>query len=263
MSLSVGLAVWKLAFQLSPIILTGGLAKIMPGQMLPLIALTEALSFPLGLLSGGSDSLDLDGFFANFEPLPGATLLHQDLARYPFGNQGIAANAVIQQPLRFSMLMKTPAHGPLGYFLKLAVFQTLQAALYQHNTRGGTYIVMTPSFVYTSAVMLDLRDTSSGETRQPQNAWTFDFEQPLITLSDIQSAQSSLMSQITAATQVTGQSPTWSGISAAGGTTSGLAGPSLVPALANSAGAGNITTTALAPLPGFPAQGYNAGVGPQ
>lgn len=247
MSISVGLAVWKLAFQLSPIILTGGLAKLMPGQMLPLVAITEALSFPLGLLSGGSDTLDLDGFFANFEPLPGGTLINQDLARYPFGNQGIAANAVIQQPLRFSLLMKTPAQGPLGYFLKLAVFQSLQAALNQHNKSGGLYIVMTPAFVYTNAVMLDLRDTSSGATKQPQNAWTFDFEQPLITLNDIQAAQSSLMSQISSSLQINGQNPAWSGISAAGGTTTGLAGPSLMPALTNSAAAGTI------PYPGYAA----------
>lgn len=247
MSISAGLAVWKLAFQLSPIILTGGLAKVMPGQMLPLIAITEALNFPLGLLSGGSDSLDLDGFFANFDPLPGATLINQDLARYPFGNQGIAANAVIQQPLVVSMRMTTPAKGPLGYFLKLAVFQALQAALSLHNQSGGTYIVMTPSYVYTSCVLRALRDTSGGGSRQPQNAWTFDFEQPLITLSDIQAAQSSLMSQISGSLQLPGQTPAWSGIGAAGGTTTGLAGTVLSPALTNSAAAG---TTA---IPGYAA----------
>jgi hypothetical protein len=259
-SISTGLAVWKIAFQASPVILTGGLAKLMPGQMLPLFAITDALSFVTGLLSGASDSLDLDNLFANFEPLPGATLINQDLARYPFGNQGIAANAVIQQPLTISMRMVTPAQGPLGYFLKLAVFQALQAALYAHNTSGGTYIVMTPSFIYTNCVMRALRDTSSGATKQPQNAWTLDFEQPLITLNDIQSAQSSLMSAISNALQLPGQTPAWSAISSAGLTTTGLAGPALMPALTNSGAA--ITTSALAPIPGVSAIGFNAGVGP-
>jgi hypothetical protein len=255
MSLSAGLTAWKLAFQLSPIILTGGVAKAL-GGMLPLVAITEALNFPTGLLSG-AENLDLDDFFANFEPLPGAALLNQDLARYPFGNQGIAANAVIQQPLTFSMLMVTTAKGNLGYFLKLAIFQALQAALQQHNTMGGSYIVLTPSFVYTSCVLRALRDTSNPATRQPQNTWTFDFEAPLLTLSDIESAQSSLMSAISNASQVTGQTPAWSGVGSTIPATIGGTGNALVPAVTNTAGAASLGA------PGFTGiAGWNASIAP-
>jgi hypothetical protein len=245
MSISAGLAVWKLAFQLSPIILTGGIAKSMPSQFLPLVAVTEALNFPQGLLAGGAN-LDLDNFFANFEPLPGATLLNQDIARYPFANQAVAANAVIQQPLTISMRMVTTAKGPLSYFLKLAIFQTLQTILQTHNQRGGTYIVLTPSFVYTSCIMRSLRDTSSAQTKQVQNAWTFDFEQPLVTLSDIESAQSSWVSQITNSLQQTGQTPAWS--SGVAATTQ--AGPSLIPAVTNSAAGSAIPGYAASVAPG-------------
>jgi hypothetical protein len=47
-----GLAVFKLAFQLSPILLCNGIATDIPGGVLPIIAITEASHFVLGLLSG-------------------------------------------------------------------------------------------------------------------------------------------------------------------------------------------------------------------
>ena len=56
-----GLAAWKLAFQLSPIVLTNGIVADFPASMLPIIALTEMINFPLGLLTGGANiSLDRD-----------------------------------------------------------------------------------------------------------------------------------------------------------------------------------------------------------
>lgn len=255
MSTSAGKAIWQLAFQNSPIILYNGLAKNFPGHMLPLMALTEAINFPAGLLSGG-DQLSLDNSFANFEPI-GGTLLKQRFGRYPFANQGVAANAVIQDPLEVSIRMTSFAKGELGYFLKFAIMEALQLALYNHNTSEGTYIVMTPSHVYANCLMKDLREASTGITKQPQNAWIFDFEQPLLTLNDLESAQSSLLSKISNSLQITGQNPAWSSISSAGSTSTGLATPALSPVATNSAAAGVITHSSLPDLPGFPNAGPN------
>lgn len=213
MSISAGMALWKTAFQVTPIILCGGIASFMPfGQMLPLVAITEAINTPLSLLSGSSQQ-DLDNFFAAFAPLSGSTIIEQEIARYPFANQTVAANAVIGQPLHVAMLMICPARNQFGYFEKLAVMTALQAALRLHNQSGGTYMVATPSYIYTNCLMRRMSDVSSGLSKQPQSAWLLEFEQPLITLSDAQSAQSSLMKQLTNLTQING-TPSWSGVSA-------------------------------------------------
>src|SRR5271154_3476897 len=103
MSFGAGTAIWKLGFELSPIMLTGGLAGPM-GGMLPIIAYTEAINFVGGLLSG-TENIEMDDFFAHFQPLPGSTLINLELGTYPFANQTVAANATIKQPLHLSLLM--------------------------------------------------------------------------------------------------------------------------------------------------------------
>ena len=40
---------FKLSFQISPIILTGGIASEIPGGMLPALAVTDAISFVTGI----------------------------------------------------------------------------------------------------------------------------------------------------------------------------------------------------------------------
>lgn len=194
MSITPGLEAYRLAFQISPIILTGaGIVPVgVPGGMLPLIAITEAINFPDGLLSGGK-SIEGDNFFAHFTPVPGGTLINQDLGRYPFANQAVAANAVIQQPLTISMEMMTPVRDTLGYAARLAIMIALQAALAQHNATGGTYTIATPSYIYTNCIMRTFRDVSNNQTKQVQNTWQMDFEQPLITLAAAQQAQSGLV----------------------------------------------------------------------
>src|SRR5271154_619703 len=97
MPVTPGLIAYKLAFQLSPIVLTGGIATNIPGGMLPILALTQPLQFLSGLLSGGED-IELDDFFANFHPMAGSTLLENDYGNYPFANQAVAANSGIAQP---------------------------------------------------------------------------------------------------------------------------------------------------------------------
>lgn len=194
--MSVGLDVFKLGFQISPVILTGGLANSIPGTMLPIVSILQAADFVDGLLSGGPD-LDLDDFFAHFEPMPGSTLIDIQVATYPFANSTTAANATIAQPLKISLLMKCPIRAPGGYLVKLATFTALQAVLAQHASSGGLYIVATPAFLYQNAILTSLRDISSGDSHQVQHTWQWDFEIPLVTMQQAQQAQNTLMSNLT------------------------------------------------------------------
>ena len=236
MGISPGLAAFKLSFQLAPIILTGGVASAIPGGMLPLLSITEALSFTDGLLSGGDD-LDLDDFFANFHPVPGATMIDQEIGKYPFANQAVAANAVIRQPLVISMRMICPAAGDAGYAVKAATMLALQSVLASHNGSGGTYTIATPSYFYTNCVMRRMVDVSRTDDLQAQNTWQLDFEQPLLTLQDAQQAQNNLMSQISSGTPISGV-PSWTGLSPTVGNPASIAAPSIVPAATSPAGAG-------------------------
>jgi hypothetical protein len=244
MTVSPGFAAFKMSFQASPIILTGGLAGAIPGGMLPIIAITEALNFTIGLLGGGTGLDNIDAFFAAFEPMPGGSLIRQKIGEYTFANQAVAANAVIADPLTISMLMKIPVRAPGGYAIKLATMTALQAALAQHNGSGGTYTVATPSYFYTNCVMTDLVDVSGADSHQAQHQWRFDFRQPLLTLQQAAQAQNSLMSQISAGTSITGQ-PAWSGLAPTVGLPASLAASSLIPAASGAAAAGTAAATGL------------------
>jgi hypothetical protein len=206
---SPGLVLFKLAFQLCPIFLTGGVAQQIPGQILPIILLTEAINLPLGLLTGG-ENIELDDFFAHYIPQPGGTIVDNAIAQYPFANQAVAANALIQQPLRISLRMHCPARATLGYAAKLATMLLLQSTLQQHNRTAGTYTVATPSYFYTNCIMVGMRDITGGDTHQAQSVWQLDFEQPLLTVQQALAAQNNLMNKLTGGAQINGQ-PAWSG----------------------------------------------------
>lgn len=249
---SPGLVAFKFTFQLCPIFLTGGIAGLIPGGVLPIITLTEALTLG-GALGGGAINAELDGFFANFNPIPGGTLIENDIARYPFANQVVAANAQIQKPIHLSVRMACPAQGELGYVTKLATMTALKSTLEQHNRTGGTYTVMTPSFPYTNGLMTRLGDVTGGETKQVQAEWQWDFEFPLLTLQAAQAAQNSLMSKLSNGTQI-GPTDSWSGAGSSLGQPSPLAP---VPAAAQAGGSQVITATPLSPVPGVPTSGFN------
>lgn len=238
--MSASLDAFKLTFQVSPIILTGGIAGAVPGGMLPIIALTEAANFVDGLLSGGSD-LSLDDFFGAFEVVPGGKLISQEIAKYPSANQFVAANAVIAQPLTVSMKMIAPVRNASGYALKLATMTALATALAQHNASGGTYTVATPSYFYVNALLKEMTDLGEEGSAQKQVSWQFDFEQPLLTLSQVDAAQNLLMSKLSGGTAVVpgadGSIP-WSGLSPTVGAPPSLAAPSLIPSSSGAGGAG-------------------------
>jgi hypothetical protein len=214
MSSSLGQVIFSLGYEISPILLTNGIAAGIPWQTLPIVALTEATNFTTGLLSGNLD-LNLDNYFAHYKPIPGATLISQQIGQYPFANQTVAANAVIAQPLNVSLMMICPATSNGGFAAKLTTLEMLQKTLATHNLSGGTYTVVTPSYIYTNCVMLGMRDISTGETQQPQVQWQLDFQQPLVALSDAQGLLSSLMTKLQNGLPVTSSS--WSGLSSTTG----------------------------------------------
>lgn len=187
MANSLGESIFQTAYEISPIILSGGLAGNIPGSLLPIVAITEAANFGFSLLNG-NNPLNLNNFFGHFRPLPGSTLIDNDVPVYPFANQNYAANAIVAKPLKISMLMNCPANRAGGYVSKMITFTALKAALDQHNQSGGTYIVATPSYVYLGCILTSLTDVSRPDSQQPQNAWQFDFIQPLIS----QGAQNTL-----------------------------------------------------------------------
>lgn len=204
---SVSKEIFRLGYEISPIILTGKsqVTQLIPFGMLPIISLTESINFARGIL-GGAENLELNDFFAHFEPLPGGSLISNRVGDYPFANQRVAANAIISDPLRISLRMICPARGPGGYLTKLATMSALRATLNLHSTTGGTYIVATPAFIYTDCLLTDLRDITQSSGRQVQAEFQWDFTRPLITEEDALEALNAQMTAIASGVPTTGAS---------------------------------------------------------
>lgn len=206
-----GRTLFRLGFEISPIILTNGIASSVPGKMLPIIALTEPANIANELLTGSGSVTDLDDFFAHYSPLPGTSFVENEVATYPFANQTTAANSIIARPLRVSLMMLCPVKAAAGYFFKFATMQALQKTLSLHNSQGGTYIVLTPTYIYTGCLMTGMADVSGADSKQPQYQFRLDFMQPLLSTAQAQAAQNNLMTKLTGNTQLTGQ-PAWSSL---------------------------------------------------
>lgn len=205
---------YDIAFQVSPIILNGGIVANTPGGMMPIIGLVGQLaSLAQGVLSSGG--LSLDDFFARYVVLPGGTIISNAVGTYPFANQQVAGNAIIMQPKNVSLLMIAPVKDTGGYLTKLALFTSLQSSLESHCAAGGTFHVATPARIYTNCILTSMTDVTGGEGRQQQIQWQLDFVQPLITQQAASSAFSALMSKLSGGQQVTDGA--WSGAVAAAG----------------------------------------------
>lgn len=253
--MSFASSAFQLAFEISPIVLTNGLVKAIPGGMLPIVLLTEPMNFLSGILGGGGNALNLDGFFAHFQPMPGSTLIDQQLGQYPFANQAVAGNATIAQPLTLSMMMICPAKHRFGMPAKTITMIALQAALEKHNALGGTYTVITPARFYTNCILTRMTDISNQASHQVQNTYQLDFIQPLLTLEAAEGLQNTLMSKLTSGTQIDGQ-PSWSGTTPSVGNPDSLTAPALIPAATGGAGP---VTAPFAPSGGT--TGFNASAG--
>ena len=174
MSLNYFGQAFKLAFEVSPILLVDGIASKIPGGVMPIAVLTEGLSLLHGEIRTRS--------MAAFTPMAGTTLVQQDICNLNFYNQVTAANATVRKPNRVVMQMIRPASTEDGgYTTKGMTFTTLKMALDMHNQYGGCYTVMTPSFIYTRCLMRSFIDTSgfSEQNKQVQHTWQIEFEQPL------------------------------------------------------------------------------------
>ena len=205
---------YDLSFQVSPIILNGGIVANTLGGMMPIIGLVGQLgALAQSVLSSGSVSLD--NFFARFVVLPGGTIISNAVGTYPFANQQVAGNAIVMQPKNVSLLMIAPVKDTGGYLTKLAIFTSLQSSLEAHCAAGGTFHVATPARIYTNCILTSMTDVTSGEGKQQQIQWQLDFVQPLLTQQAASSAFGALMSKLAGGQQVT--SPSWSGAVAAAG----------------------------------------------
>lgn len=228
-----------MAYELSPIILTGGIATGVGGS-LPILSLTQGLNLNQGLLQGSSN-IDPNSFFARFRPVPGGSLINNQVSQYPFANQSVAANAIIAQPLKISMIMTCPA-GPAGGFpAKQTTMIALQNSLAQHNNAGGTYTIMTPSFIYTDCIMTGMQDVSGGDSNQAQYQWQLDFVQPLVSIAAAQNAQNNLMQKLGDGTSQPAPPSIDSALQATGSTTDDLASP-IASGLSQSFSAAGVST---------------------
>ena len=191
---------YALAFQVSPIFLTGGITSgtVLETTGLPIVALTQGLVTGANLLQGQlpTNLGNLDQYFAQFRPLPGSTIANNEIATYPFYTNQVAANAQMASPQNVSLIMYCPANSNTTALSKLAVMQSIRAIVANHTAQGGTYTVNTPACIYTGCLLRKITDVSSGETNQAQYAYQWDFEQPLITFPTVTSVLNNITSAI-------------------------------------------------------------------
>lgn len=181
-------------FQTSPIILSGGLFSSALGGVMALSGLVSTVVNSVT----GSDALPT----VRYVPLPGATVISNTVATYPFANRNVAGNAVIRNPKNVSLLMIAPVNSVGGYLLKMATFMALQSTFEAHTAAGGTFHVLTPSYPYFDCLMTSMTDVTSGEGHQQQIQWQIDFFQPLVTQQQAQTAWNGMMSMISGGQQL-------------------------------------------------------------
>jgi hypothetical protein len=198
---------WDLVYRVSPILLTGGLASSLTSSFsstglfgavlssisdvgIPIAALLD----PLGLLSSGT--LDIDGLFAHFSPMPGGTLLDFESGDYPFANQTVASNNMIQRELIVSMQMECAYRGSASMLTRIAALAAFQATISEHVVQGGRFTVLTPAMIYTNALLLQIIDISNDPV-MPQTNFQLNFKRPLITTQDAAAAASTFVSKLT------------------------------------------------------------------
>lgn len=175
------LSKFQLSNEISPILLNNGIARQLPDSVMPITAILQA---------GGENGFTYSDYFAHFKNIANGTLAEWQIAEYPFASLVMAANAMIQMPLRISMLMICPAQTDpdRNYIAKEDILTSLQNQIQTHVSQGGTFTVVTPSFTYTEVLLKQIRDVSHQHDKQVQTVWQWDFEQPLITTTGAQQA---------------------------------------------------------------------------
>lgn len=187
---------YKLAFETSPILLTGGIAEL-AGGVLPIIAISEGLNLGVNALIGNFEGLTQGEPFFSFKPSAGGTVIQNTVGTYPFLNQTTAANSIITEPLHFSLIAYCPVDSNKKPFDRLIKFETIMNALTYHNNNGGLYTVLTPSYIYRDCFLTSVVDLQSGadDNGQSQVTWRFDFLKPLIAEGKTQQVLSSFLNK--------------------------------------------------------------------
>ncbi|EMO5715258.1 hypothetical protein RVW00_000183 [Enterobacter bugandensis] len=184
---------FRLAFEISPIILVDGIARHVPGGAIPIAVFTEGVSMAYGQLLSDSD---LTNFTTRFYPMAGTTLIAQEIGTYPFFDMATAANSVVRMPNRISMQMVRPANAENApYPEKIVTFTALKYALDYHNAKGGSYTILTPACIFASCLMRNMIDISgfSDENKQVQHTWSLEFEQPLLQQDQLEQVMVNVM----------------------------------------------------------------------
>lgn len=195
---SVANTAFALAYEWSPIIFTGGLFNWSDFGF-PIIAVTQSLSVAGTLTAAVLDGGNIQPFaqpLFTWRPMPGSTLWEAEIAEYPLYTSQIAANAQVQRPLRVSMLGISPAGAGTPMSVKIATMFALRAVIQDHVNQGGTFTVVTPSYVYTDCLLTNFVDVSDGTTNQAQVSWQLDFVQPLLTFPNSGGLLSTFMDTI-------------------------------------------------------------------
>lgn len=162
-------------FEIEPIILINGIATGKENNAMSILELTEG---PAAIRFA-----DPNDYFAHYRVLSGGTLAEWGVAEYPFASMTMAANAVIQNPLRISLLMICPAqaNGYSNYTTKESTLTNLKTQLDTHVLAGGYFVVATPGYTYNACLLTSLRDVSTTADKQVQFLYQWDFMQPLLT----------------------------------------------------------------------------------
>lgn len=188
-------------YEINPIMLEGGIAGAGP---IPLSTVLSAAKLDNGLYN----PVAAGEYFGNFRILPGGTLIANEIAMYPFANQGVAANAVITDPLEIAVEMLVPASAGIGVGIKKQIMTLLKTVLDTHIAYGGWFNISTPSYDYQGCLLKDLTDqTDNGAGSQVQVRWVFTFVQPLITNAQLQASQNQLLRKISNRTKNAGNPP--------------------------------------------------------
>lgn len=211
---------FKLSFQRCPIVLVAGIAGT---GVLPIATLLNAgtdvkgaqtLQAIANAIAAGQDPaavhsrVNSDTAFGSFRVLPGGTLMDNENAKYPLATMSVAANAIITNPLHVAVEMAAPAGNGLTLAQRLSIFTSLKNTLDSHTAAGGYYNVATPVYIYTGCLLLNLVDASDvPDGAQTQTRWVWNFERPLITLQQAQTAVNNAMSKLTGQTYNAGQPP--------------------------------------------------------
>ncbi|QHJ80854.1 MAG: hypothetical protein [Bacteriophage sp.] len=199
--------IYGLAFEKSPIFLTGGIAELM-GGVLPIIAISEGMSVLSNAITGNIEGITNGQGFLNFKPIAGGTVIQNVIATTPFYNQTTAANSLISEANVISLICMCPIGQSTHALMKTAKFSNLINALNYHNNNGGLYTVLTPSYIYRDCILLRVSDVNStiDGSSQFQSVWRFDFIQSLVSNAKSKVVLNNFMNKATSGNLT---KPTW------------------------------------------------------